>query len=57
MSKQERRQAKRGMDSAAGDVKRELEELEKLQKAGKDSVDGIMTITVGCTTLFSIACC
>lgn len=57
MSKKELREIRRGMSSAAGNVEAELEELERLQKAGKKPNTEIETITVGCTTFYSIICC
>lgn len=51
----ERREAKRGKETAAGSVELELRELEKLQES--DEAEGIRTITVGCGEAFTIVCC
>lgn len=55
MSMTERRNAKRGKETAAGSVKLELKEVQKLQ--GNDRVNGIETITVSCSEIFTIFCC
>lgn len=57
MSKTEMREARRGMQSAAGDAGREQAELDRLQEAGKKTNNEIGTITVGCGALFTIICC
>lgn len=57
MSKREMREARRGTYSAAGDVGRELAELDRLQEAGKKIDSEVGTITVGCGALFTILCC
>lgn len=55
MSMNERRNAKRGKESAAGSVERELREVQKLQ--GNNKVNGIETITVSCSEFLTIICC
>ena len=57
MSKNELREVRKGMRSAAGNAEEELAELERVQKAGKKPDSDLGTITVGCSTLFSIICC
>ena len=57
MSKNELREVRKGMRSAAGNAEVELAELERVQKAGKKPDSDLGTITVGCSTLFSIICC
>ncbi len=57
MSKNELREVRRGMCSAAGNAEVELAELERVQKAGKKPGSDLGTITVGCTTVYSIICC
>lgn len=53
MIRTELRNAKLGKTTAAGNVKRELKELQKIQESEKD----IMTITVTCGEFFTIICC
>ena len=55
MSVAERRDAKRGKETAAGSVELELREVQKLQ--GNDRMNGIETITASCTGIFTIICC
>ncbi len=57
MSKNELREVRRGIRSAAGNAEVERAELERVQKAGKKPDSDLGTITVGCTTVFSIICC
>lgn len=57
MSKEEIRAARRGAGSAAGNVKKELGELGRLQGAEADSQSAIITITVGCGGFYTILCC
>lgn len=55
MSRNERRNAKRGKASAAGSVELELREVQKLQ--GNNRVNGIETITATCSEILTIICC
>ena len=55
MDMDERRNAKRGKETAAGSLKLELKEMRKLQ--GNSKVDGIETISVTCGSFFTIFCC
>ncbi len=57
MSKEEARNLKRGADSAAGNAKKEVTELERMQEAGWGVDSGITTITVGCSGFFTLICC
>lgn len=57
MSKEEARNLKRGADSAAGNAKKEVTELERMQEAERGVDSGITTITVGCTTYYTLICC
>ncbi len=57
MSKEEARNLKRGADSAAGNAKKEVTELERMQEAGWGVDSGITTITVGCSNLWTLICC
>ncbi len=57
MSKEEARNLKRGADSAAGNAKKEVTELERMQEAGRDVDSGITTITVGCSYFQTLICC
>lgn len=57
MSKEEARNLKRGAGSAAGNAKKEVTELERMQEAGRDVDSGIKTITVGCSTYYTLICC
>ena len=57
MSKEEARNLKRGTGSAAGNARREIAELERLQEAEQGVDSEITTITHGCTDLFSLICC
>lgn len=51
----DRRDAKRGKETAAGSVELELREVQKLQ--GNDRANGIETISVSCGSLFTVICC
>jgi len=55
MGMTERRNAKRGKETAAGSVELELGEVQKLQV--NDRGNGILTISVSCGEVFSIICC
>lgn len=57
MSKEEARNLKRGAGSAAGNAKKEVTELERMQEAGRGVDSGITTITVGCSNLWTLICC
>ncbi len=57
MSKEEARNLKRGADSAAGNAKKEVTELERMQEAERDVDSGIKTITVGCSYFQTLICC
>ena len=57
MSKEEARILKRGAGSAAGNAKKEVTELERMQEAGRDVDSGIKTITVGCSNFRTLICC
>lgn len=55
MSRAEIRKVKRGQDTIAGSLERELDEIRKLQETG--AKDGIFTLTAVCDTILTIACC
>ena len=55
MSRAEIRKIKRGQETRAGSVERELKEIRKLQ--GDEAVNGIITITAGCDEILTIICC
>ena len=57
MSKEEARNMKRATGSSAGNAKREIMELERLQEAEQRGDSEITTITAGCTTFLSLICC
>lgn len=51
---EERKRISEMQEKAAGDVLREIREIEALRS---ESVDGIHTITAGCGDFFTILCC
>jgi len=57
MNKEEMRRSRRGSHSAAGYVAKELEEIRKLQETGRGVDAEIITITEGCSAIFTLICC
>ena len=55
MDRAEIRKTKRGQDTAAGNLKRELEEIQGMQVSVE--INGIVTITVGCSPYLTVICC
>lgn len=54
MSRNEMRKKMLESGNAAGDIQAEMGELRKVQKTREEDV---MTITVGCSALFTVMCC
>lgn len=57
MSKDEMREMKRGARSAAGSAKKELEQIESVQKVNQGTNMEIITISVGCGAVLTLICC
>lgn len=55
MNRTEAREARRGKNTAAGNVAVEVKELGKLQN--KKQVNGIQTISISCSEILSLICC
>lgn len=55
MSRAEIRKVKYGHETSAGSLEREFDEIKRLLEAG--AVDSMATITLGCDTILTIACC
>lgn len=51
---EERQRISEMQEKAAGDVMREIREIEALRS---ESVEGIYTITAGCSEFLTIICC
>lgn len=49
------RKTKRGQDTSAGNLKRELEEIRGMQES--EAINGIVMITVGCSPYLTVICC
>ena len=55
MNRAEIRKGKCGQKTAAGNLERELSEIQKLQE--NKAADRIFTLTVGCDGILTIICC
>ena len=57
MNKEEMRKMRRGANSAAGYATKELEQIERLQKVSQGTDMEIITITAGCSEIYTLVCC
>lgn len=57
MSKEEMREMRKGGSSAAGYAAKELEQIEKLQKVSQGTDMEIITLTAGCSEIYTLICC
>lgn len=55
MDRTEIRKTKSGRDTAAGNLERELKEIRKMRE--NEAMNGIVTITVGCSGYLTVICC